>query len=283
MDMSFWALNRGDEAVHTEDALHIYEELGDVDGAGGVMNNLGGYAYWRGEWDKAVELYERGREALARSGNAAIAALGYVNVGEILSDQGRLPDAEECLTDAVRVFSAAGSGETPFAEALMGRTLARQGRFDEAHVVLDRALQAFENDGARTDALMTEVYITEAMAFENRAEEALVRGDTILPRAEAEESFVAVLQRARGWALAQLGAPEAVAVAMQASRDAAEEEGSIYEQAVTLEAMATLGDACGGAPDPETLKVARDTLAQLGVVRAPLPMIPSTSASADPS
>jgi tetratricopeptide (TPR) repeat protein len=259
MDMSLWALNRGDDAVHTEDALRIYEDLGDVDGAGGVMNNLGGYAYWRGEWDKAVELYERGREALERSGNTAIAALGDVNVGEILSDQGRLPDAQDCLTDAVRVFSAAGSGETPFAEALMGRTLARQGRFEEAHAILDRAL-------------MTEVYITEALAFEGRAEEALARGDAVLPRAEAEESFVAPLQRARGWALAQLGATDAAAVAMQASKDAAEEEGSIYEQAVTIEAIAMLGDACGGSPDPETLKMARDALAKLGVVRAPLPM-----------
>jgi class 3 adenylate cyclase/tetratricopeptide (TPR) repeat protein len=272
MDMSLWALNRGDEAVHTEDALRIYEELGDVDGAGGVMNNLGGYAYWRGEWDKAVELYERGREALERSGNTAIAALGDVNVGEILSDQGRLPDAEDCLTDAIRVFSAAGSGETPYAEALMGRTLGREARYEEAHDVLDRALKAFESDGARTDALMTEVYIVEALAFAGRAEEALVRGDAILPRAEAEESFVAPLQRARGWALAQLGAPDAAAVAMQASKDAAEEEGSVYEQAVTIEAISMLGDACGGAPDPETLKMARDALAKLGVVRAPLPM-----------
>ncbi len=272
MDMSLWFLNRGDEAVHTEDALRIYEELGDVDGAGGVMNNLGGYAYWRGEWDKAVELYERGREALARSGNTAMAALGDFNMGEVLSDQGRLPDAEECLTDAVRVWSAAGSVESPLAEAVMGRTLARQGRFDEAYVLFEGALAAVGEGGREERGPADRGVRGEALAFEGRAEEALVRADAVLPRAEAEESFVAVLQRARGWALASLGASEAAAAAMQASIAAAREEGSIYEEAVTVEAMAALGDACGGPPDPKALKEARDALAKLGVVRAPLPM-----------
>jgi len=275
LDMSLWNLGRGNEAVHTEDALRIYEELGDVDGQGGVMNNLGGYAYWRGEWDRAVELYERGREARSRTGNTAVAAEGDVNVGEICSDQGRLDDAAERLGDALRVWSAAGSVDTPFAEALMGRTLARQGKFDEAHPMFDRALAVFERDGARTDALMVDVYATEALAFEGRAAEALARADAAAARPEGQGGggpFAHVLQRARGWALAELGEAVTAGAAMEASLAAALDEGSVYEEAVTFEAMARLGDACGITPEPEALAAARETLARLGVVRVPLPM-----------
>ena len=277
LDMSLWSLGRGEEAVHTEDALRIYEDLGDVDGQGGVMNNLGGYAYWRGEWDRAVDLYERGREARVRTGNTAVAAEGDVNVGEILSDQGRLPDAEERLADALRVWSAAGSVDTPFAEALMGRTLARQGRFGEAHIMFDRALAAFDKAGARTDALLVDVYVAEALAFEGRPEEALVRVHAAMARPEGQDGggpFAHVLQRARGWALASLGEADAAGAAMEASLAAARDEGSVYEESVTLEAMAALGDACGVRPDAEALNVARETLARLGVVRVPLPMPP---------
>lgn len=287
LDMSLWSLGRGDEAVHTEDSLRIYEELGDVDGQGGVMNNLGGYAYWRGEWDRAVDLYERGREARVRTGNTAVAAEGDVNVGEILSDQGRLPDAEERLADALRVWSAARSVNTPFAEALMGRTLARQGRFDGAHVMFDRALAAYEKARARTGALLVDVYATEALAFEERAVEALARADAAMSRPEGQDGgglFAPVLQRARGWALASLGDAEAARAAMEASLAAARDEGSVYEEAVTLEAMSALGDACGVRPDAGALNAARETLARLGVVRVPLPMPPAVNgASADPS
>ena len=285
-DMSLWNLGRGEEAVHTEDALRIYEELGDVDGQGGVMNNLGGYAYWRGEWDRAVDLYERGREARVRTGNVAVAAEGDVNVGEICSDQGRLDDALERLGDALRVWSSAGSVDAPFAEALMGRTLARQGRFEEAHVMFDRALLAFEKAGARTDALLVDVYAAEALAFEGRADEALARADAAMARPEGAEGggpFAHVLQRARGWAFASLGDAEAAGAAMEASLAAAREEGSIYEESVTVEAMASLGATCAVMPEPETLATARETLARLGVVRVPLPMVTLSGASSDQS
>jgi tetratricopeptide (TPR) repeat protein len=222
-----------------------------------------------------VDLYERGREARVRTGNTTVAAEGDVNVGEILSDQGRLPDAEERLADALRVWRAARSVDTPFAEALMGRTLARQGRFDEAQVMFDRALAAFEKAGARSDALLVDVYATEALAFEGRAVEALARADAAMSRPEGQDGkgpFAPMLQRARGWALASLGDAEAAGVAMGASLAAARDEGSVYEEAVTLEAMSALGDACGVKPDAEALNAARETLSRLGVVRVPLPM-----------
>ena len=50
-------------AVHSERALELYTELGDLTGQAVVLNNLGGFAYFDGRWDEAVELYEQARGA----------------------------------------------------------------------------------------------------------------------------------------------------------------------------------------------------------------------------
>ena len=52
--------------------------------------------------------------------------------------------------------------------------------------------------------------------------------------------FAHILQRARGWAFASLGQAEAAGAAMEASLAAARDEGSLYEEAVTVEAMADI-------------------------------------------
>ena len=62
-----------------------------------MLNNLGGFAYWDGRWDEAVELYRRAGECAERAGRPADAAFTDCNVGEILSDQGHLDEAEAHL------------------------------------------------------------------------------------------------------------------------------------------------------------------------------------------
>ena len=89
-------------------ALPIYEELGDLVGQGNVLNNLGIEAYFEGRWDDALDLYRRSREAKSRAGDIANAATQSNNEAEVLSDQGRLAEAEALLRDALRVWSAAG-------------------------------------------------------------------------------------------------------------------------------------------------------------------------------
>ena len=83
---------RGDEA---EQALAVYEEIGDHIGQGHVLNNMGVDAYYRGQWDAALDLYRRSEKARERAGDVVGAAAEGNNIGEILSDQGRFEEAAE--------------------------------------------------------------------------------------------------------------------------------------------------------------------------------------------
>ena len=69
MARSSLGLPRGDEA---EQALAVYEEIGDHIGQGHVLNNMGVDAYYRGQWDAALDLYRRSEKAA--SGRATSSA-----------------------------------------------------------------------------------------------------------------------------------------------------------------------------------------------------------------
>ena len=75
-------------------ALPLYEELGDLEGPGEGLNNLGVEAYYDGDWARPSTLYERSRALLERIGDVTNVAMTANNIGEILSDQGRLEEAD---------------------------------------------------------------------------------------------------------------------------------------------------------------------------------------------
>ena len=103
-----------------------------------MTNNLGAQAYFDGRWDDAVEHYDRSRTASLRVGNAVVAAIGAMNLGEIFVNQGRLDEAERALTEAGRVFRASGHDAAPATDIQLGRMLMERGRYDEAEAHLHR-------------------------------------------------------------------------------------------------------------------------------------------------
>ena len=141
-----WALvssGRFDLATHSERALEIYQQLGDLNGEAVVLQNLGAFAYFQGRWDEAVELYERGREARLRVGNDVDAAMGTANIAEVLADQGHYEMAEQYLQETLRVCRAANyrSG------AAFAREPARTGR--EPHRPLRRGARPLRRGAER--------------------------------------------------------------------------------------------------------------------------------------
>ena len=103
-----WALVESGRAARPTNswrALEIYEQLGDPEHELFVLNNLGMFAYFDGRWDDAIAFYRRARACGERSGRPADVAFVDCNVGEILSDQGHLEEAEEYLQRARRVWS----------------------------------------------------------------------------------------------------------------------------------------------------------------------------------
>ena len=97
-----------EEAAHYRSlALPIYEELGDHAGQANVLNNLGVTAYFEGEWEEALALYERSRVARERAGDLVEMGTAANNVGEILSDQGHLDAAGALFREALGIWRPA--------------------------------------------------------------------------------------------------------------------------------------------------------------------------------
>ena len=59
IDYAKMELGQLEEPVNWVRALALFEELDNLPGQSGVLNMLGMFAYFRGEWDKALELYQR--------------------------------------------------------------------------------------------------------------------------------------------------------------------------------------------------------------------------------
>jgi tetratricopeptide (TPR) repeat protein len=270
LDAAHVALGDLLSATHSADALALYEELGDLWGQGQVLNNLGCYAYWRGEWDEALRLYERGRAARERIGDAVNAAYGTLNIAEILSDQGRLEEAEPLLRQTLRIWRAANDrvGVTN-ALAHLGRVLYRGGRYDQALEMLTEARELSTTVGRYGDAVELGGRIAECHLLAGDANRALdMATETIgqMRTVGGAAVHAPLLHRVRGQALAVLGRRGEAQTSLQESLDAARRRGADYEVALTLRPLAALAQAAGTSPG-ELLDESALILDRLGVVR----------------
>ncbi len=262
LDWALFELGRPDEATYSKRALEIYRELGDPDHEGNVLNNLGGFAYWRGSWQEAIELYRQAGACRQRAGNAADAAETDANVGEILSDQGRLEDAEAHLRRALRVWSSTGHREgATFAQMLLGRLAARAGRAEEGVSLLEETAAQMRQVGVGFYAELASALVAEAEAVAGDPQRGLEIAEGLL---ESGSRHVALLRRATGICLGRLGRGDEARCELELAATAAEERAEDYELALALDALAAFGWL---GPD---LRAERDAIAdRLGIVRMP--------------
>jgi tetratricopeptide (TPR) repeat protein len=268
LDWAHAELGRPGEANGSARALALYEDLGDLAGQAVVLNGMGGFAYWEGRWDDALELYRRGREACERLGDSVTAADGTYNIAEILVDQGRLEEAELLTREAMRVWRASGSRlRVAHAVRLLGRIASRSSRPAEGMELLRQARAEFSEVGARSDVVETDARIAGALVRGGHAKEGLELASAALRRAAGVH--VPLLQRLRGYALIQLGDLESGRDALRASLDSARSQGADYEAAVTLDGLVRLAELTDDI-DTGSLLAERDTtLSRLGVVYLP--------------
>ena len=267
-----WALHdagRPEEATHSPRALAIYERLGDLDRQAAVLNNLGAFAFYAGDWREAVVLYRRAGNASAAAGDVVNAAFGDCNVGEVLVEQGRLTAADEALGAAVRVWRGTGDESgVAYATALLGRAAVHQGRTEDGRGRIQRALAQLKRLGHEADAQMAEGLLIESLVFGEHAEAALQQLEALRPRLLDARSKP-LLERLRGCALAQLGERAAAAAALTNSLDLARALEAPYDVAAALSALAAL------VPDDPRTPIRRRErqaiLDRLGVVRLAAP------------
>jgi predicted ATPase/class 3 adenylate cyclase len=281
LSWAYASLGDQDSCKYAEEALAIYEDLGDMGRQGLVLNYLGAYEYFEGEWDRAVEFYERAREARERTGDPVNAAFGTLNIGEILLDQGHLARAEEHFRSALRAWKAAGYRYgVALATSYLGRAASRAGRFDEAEALLTEARADLDDVGDRASVLETDVRIAECSLLRGNPDGARALAEDALKRAE-ESGGVNVhapaLHRIRGHALALLGDRTGAGEALAKSLELGRSRNAAYDVALTLLGLAAVGGADGmEAPTVRALEdEGRSILDRLGVIAVSLPAVPA--------
>jgi class 3 adenylate cyclase/tetratricopeptide (TPR) repeat protein len=272
LDIALCALGRYEDAVYSYRALDIYEELGNLHRKGITLNNIGTTLYFLGRWDETIDAYEAAQEALEKAGDTWIASFALTNRAELLSDQGRLEEAEPLLRQALRIARASRTGPH-IANNLAdyGRLAARGGRFDEARAMLTEARDEYERAGERAEVLLTEAKLAECLMLEGESKAALDLASSTLERAATTEGVYAVvpaLARIRGCALAQLGRLDDARDALEESLESARATGAPYEVGLTLDALVKLGPRVCEHVD-EAARERDEIFARLHVVATP--------------
>ncbi|MEX2549485.1 MAG: adenylate/guanylate cyclase domain-containing protein [Nitriliruptoraceae bacterium] len=273
LDWAYVDQGRPDLAVYSPRAIELYEELGDLPNQASVLNNLGGIAYWAGNWTEALAYYQRANELNEQVGDVIRASLGRNNIAEILADQGRWDEADELFREVERALRAANFGVAiAYVRANLGRTAARAGRFDEAAELLEEARRGAYEAGAGTQVVEAEARLAELHVLRGQPDEALQALENAVRRSDAKEGVAAqepLLHRVRGYALLQRGEVEAARSALEQSLEAARTRDADYERALAERALIELAEVAGVEPGPELVAANAETLDALGVVRLP--------------
>jgi class 3 adenylate cyclase/tetratricopeptide (TPR) repeat protein len=287
LDWAYMALGRPDEAVHSRQAVAIYEELGDLDSLALTLNNLGGLAFMSGRWDDAVAYVERAREAWDRIGDMASASVAAFNLGQTLSDQGKIGEAEPLLREALEIQKASGNLlDVALTASALGRLAARAGRYDEARTYLEEARALCREEGDEVELLTADVRALEALVLQGDVA-SLEVADSMLERTRMTEGVsvqAAMLHRLRGWALVQAGDLDGADSALRESLRIATAgdanfggESADYDAALTLDALVHVGRLRGDSTD--SFEAERDQItAKLGVVALPRPPLRASEA-----
>jgi class 3 adenylate cyclase/tetratricopeptide (TPR) repeat protein len=265
LDWAYMEMGRSAEAVSLPLALDIYEELGDLSNQAGVRELMGGFAYYEGRWETAVDLYERAREDYGKVGAPVLRATDTFNIAEIRCDQGRLDEAGELLDDALRVWRAAGwPPMVAIATRQLGSVALREGRLRDAMRLFEEAREVFIEVGAQHQVIDTDGRIAECLLLQG-SEGGLELAREALARAGEQSVHVPMLQRVVGYGLQQTGDRAGARAAFEDSLRIARERQAEYQVALTLDALARLGG--DGA---EALAAERDSiLTELAVVALP--------------
>ncbi len=244
MDWAAMDLGTLDRPDNLERALALFEELGDLPGTAGVLNMLGGLAYYKGDWEEAAALYLRAQATVSRTGNEVMNAFYVFNLGEIARDQGHLDEAERALSSALRSWRAAGyrSG-TAYAKGMLARMASWRHRYDDAKGLFLEAIKELSDVGSRGDLLEVEAGFAECLLLSGDTAGALSLADETISEAHALGGMapqIPGLHRVRGAALAVAGDRDGARKSLRESLRAAETREVEYEAALTMRVLAAV-------------------------------------------
>jgi tetratricopeptide (TPR) repeat protein len=282
LDWALVDLGRSDEAVYSQQALELYDDLGKLGPQATIYNNLGTFAYYEGRWDVAVDLFEKSRQLRLRLGDEVDAALGAINIAEVRSDQGHFEEARRRFEEAGRIWRAAdySFGVATVTNAL-GTLASRSGDFALAAELFDSARATFTALVSEHDLVDTDARIGESLTLQGCAQDALDTASRCLEQTAADggSAHDSMLHRIRGYAWLQLGDVEAGRNELGRSLAVARARNARYDVALALNAIARIAERTG-TPDPKARQEADRLFRTLKVVRiAEVPLHSTLAAS----
>jgi class 3 adenylate cyclase/tetratricopeptide (TPR) repeat protein len=264
LDWALVELGAPTDPTHSWRALEIYDQLGDFEHEAIVLNNLGMFAYFDGRWDEAIGLYRKAGDASERAGVPTDIAYTDCNVGEILSDQGRLDEAAAHLNRARRMWLA--TGELPsvaFVDLLLARVAVRRGGSQVEVATLRAATDELGKFGVDAYAMFAQALVAEAEAFIGDPSRALqIAGE----HRDHADQYRPLLERMSGVALLRLGLRDAAEAQLARALHAARDRSADYEIAATIDVLDAIDLA-----DDELRRERDEILARLKVERLPTP------------
>jgi class 3 adenylate cyclase/tetratricopeptide (TPR) repeat protein len=268
LDAAYIMTGQPSKAIYGTKALEIYEQLKDLASVAVVTNNLGAQAYFEGNWDLALDYYARARQAYKRAGNEPEAASAAANIAEVLVNQRRLVEAEEMLTEAMRVGRAHHLVDVAlFAELQWSRVLVLQGQKARATDLLNAVRAEALAVGQTQLAVEAAIHLASALVDEGQPAEAIGLLDSAEQTAGDEaEGYACPLARIRASALAALGRHDEALARIDEGLRVARRQGLVYEEAMLLLVKAEVE-----ATDPDAKKTEEEAhrlLLSLGVVFA---------------
>ncbi|HEY7583967.1 MAG TPA: adenylate/guanylate cyclase domain-containing protein [Acidimicrobiia bacterium] len=242
LDAAYSMLGQPSKAVFGQEALAIYERLGDLPGVAIVTNNLGGQAYFAGTWDIALSYYAQAQDAFRRAGNEPEAATAGANIGEVLVSQGKLAEAEPMLTESVRVLRAHNLIDAAiFAELQLARLQLLRGREETAMSMLTEIGAEAAAVGQTHSVVEAAIYRAQGLVTQGQPDTALeVLGDAVRNGSGEADVYGCALARVEATALAALGRIDEAAKSIEAGLKQARAEGLVYDEALLLRADAQL-------------------------------------------
>jgi predicted ATPase len=265
LDLVQIAQGRLDLATHGDSAIAIYRRLRQWDCVGRLQNMLGVIAYYKGDWAKAVRLYDDARRSFEKLGSAVDAALGSSNIAEILADQGRLDEAEAALVEAIRTWrSMAFPLGIARATRYLARVQLRRGDAATALAGFDEARATFQDHGLVGNVHEVDVWRAEChLALGDLgAADALLAEAVAFERSSGATDLGPMIHRLRAVAAAARGRFDDAWAEIDESVQLARERGAAFDVALGLEAMSELASACDRA------------FAALGIVQLPAMVVP---------
>jgi signal transduction histidine kinase/tetratricopeptide (TPR) repeat protein len=231
-------------ALETGRAIELYAALGDERQEALAWNNLGVARYLAGEWDRALEAWEKLGDSKSRTLEEELLTLN--NLGYLYRDRGDLPRAKDLLRRALSKIQEAGGYARleAMVRGNLGEVFAREGDLAGAQALYLETLEIARRIDARDERVETERRLAELELLRGNPAAAGERAAAALELAAQAGNRVEQGNLFRIQALSARGRGDAAASdsAVRAAREAVQAEAALRSARASFERL-------GAAPD----------------------------------